>query len=209
MSTGAPERLTVAVTGPTGDIGRSLLRALEASDDVAAIRAMARSPFDPAAAGLRKTDYRRADVLDADVVGEVIARGRRGRPPRVRDHGKPRADDERQPRGLAQRVPGGDRRRRRTARVRLVGRRVRLPRRQPGAPHRGRAGARDQAPLLLGPEGRARAGPTRDARRLGDRRLRVPTMRRRRARRADDAQQHPLPAAVRADAGRRDASCSS
>jgi UDP-glucose 4-epimerase len=73
MSTGAPERLTVAVTGPTGDIGRSLLRALEASDDVAAIRAMARSPFDPAAAGLRKTDYRRADVLDADAVGEVIA----------------------------------------------------------------------------------------------------------------------------------------
>ncbi|MGO9884028.1 MAG: NAD-dependent epimerase/dehydratase family protein [Solirubrobacteraceae bacterium] len=65
--------LIVAVTGPTGDIGRSLLRELEASDDVAAIRAMARSPFDPAAAGLHKTDYRQADVLDAGAVGEVIA----------------------------------------------------------------------------------------------------------------------------------------
>ena len=65
--------LTVAVTGPTGDIGRSLLRALEASDRVSAIRAMARRPFDPAAAGLSKTDYRQADVLDAAAVGEVIA----------------------------------------------------------------------------------------------------------------------------------------
>ncbi|MGI8506738.1 MAG: NAD-dependent epimerase/dehydratase family protein [Solirubrobacteraceae bacterium] len=66
-------KLTVAVTGPTGDIGRSLLRALEASRDVGAITAMARSPFDPAAAGLRKTTYRQADVLDAAAVGEVIA----------------------------------------------------------------------------------------------------------------------------------------
>ena len=67
------ERLTVAVTGPTGDIGRSLLRALERSRDVARIRAMARSPFDPAEAGLRKTEYRQADVLDADAVAEVVA----------------------------------------------------------------------------------------------------------------------------------------
>ena len=66
-------KLTVAVTGPTGDIGRSLLRALERSRDVGRIRAMARSPFDPAAEGLRKTEYRQADVLDADAVAEVIA----------------------------------------------------------------------------------------------------------------------------------------
>ena len=37
------------------------------------IRAMARSPFDPAAAGLRKTEYRQADVLDAEAVAEVVA----------------------------------------------------------------------------------------------------------------------------------------
>jgi nucleoside-diphosphate-sugar epimerase len=67
------QQLTVAVTGPTGDIGRSLLRALERSRDVRRIAAMARSPFDPAAAGLRKTVYRQADVLDADAVAEVIA----------------------------------------------------------------------------------------------------------------------------------------
>ena len=65
-------RLTVAVTGPTGDIGRSLLRALERSREVGRIAAMARSPFDPAAEGLRKTEYRQADVLDADAVAEVI-----------------------------------------------------------------------------------------------------------------------------------------
>jgi nucleoside-diphosphate-sugar epimerase len=73
MTSGEPASLIVAVTGPTGDIGRSLLRALEASNDVGRIAAMARSPFDPAAAGLRKTEYRQADVLDADAVTEVIA----------------------------------------------------------------------------------------------------------------------------------------
>jgi UDP-glucose 4-epimerase len=66
------EKLTVAVTGPTGDIGRSLLRALERSRNVGRIEAMARSPFDPAAAGLRKTRYRQADVLDEDAVAAVI-----------------------------------------------------------------------------------------------------------------------------------------
>jgi UDP-glucose 4-epimerase len=68
----AAKKLTVAVTGPTGDIGRSLLRALEKSRDVGRIAAMARSPFDPAAEGLRKTEYRQADVLDQDAVREVI-----------------------------------------------------------------------------------------------------------------------------------------
>jgi UDP-glucose 4-epimerase len=70
MSTG---QLTVAVTGPTGDIGRSLLRTLDSSREVGRISAMARSPFDPTEAGLRKTEYRQADVLDADAVAEVIA----------------------------------------------------------------------------------------------------------------------------------------
>jgi UDP-glucose 4-epimerase len=68
----SPKKLIVAVTGPTGDIGRSLLRALEKSRDVGRISAMARSPFDPAAEGLRKTEYRQADVLDEAAVREVI-----------------------------------------------------------------------------------------------------------------------------------------
>jgi nucleoside-diphosphate-sugar epimerase len=65
--------LTVAVTGPTGDIGRSLLRALERSREIGRITAMARRPFHPDEEGLRKTEYRRADVLDADAVREVVA----------------------------------------------------------------------------------------------------------------------------------------
>jgi len=67
------QKLTVAITGPTGDIGRSLLPALERSREVGAIRAMARRPFDPAAEGLRKTEYRQADVLDRAAVQDVLA----------------------------------------------------------------------------------------------------------------------------------------
>jgi nucleoside-diphosphate-sugar epimerase len=69
---GGPGQLTVAVTGPTGDLGRSLLRVLEANPAVKHVRAMARRAFDPAAEGLAKTEYRRADVLDADAVAEVV-----------------------------------------------------------------------------------------------------------------------------------------
>jgi UDP-glucose 4-epimerase len=61
------------VTGPTGDIGRSLLRALERSAEVGSIVAMARKPFDPTAAGLRKTTYRQGDVLDRPAVDELVA----------------------------------------------------------------------------------------------------------------------------------------
>lgn len=56
--------LTVAVTGPTGEIGRALLVALEAEPAVAEVRGMARRPFDPGAKGLTKVAYRRGDVLD-------------------------------------------------------------------------------------------------------------------------------------------------
>ncbi len=65
-------RLTVAVTGSTGDIGRSLIRALERSRDVGRIVGMARHPFDPAAAGLRKTDYLEGNVLDRDAVERLL-----------------------------------------------------------------------------------------------------------------------------------------
>jgi nucleoside-diphosphate-sugar epimerase len=65
--------LTVAVTGPTGDIGRSVIRALERSRKVARIVGMARRPFDPAEHGWRRTEYRRGDVLDRGSVDELVA----------------------------------------------------------------------------------------------------------------------------------------
>jgi len=66
-------KLTVAVTGPTGDIGRSLLRSLERSRTVGRILAMARRPFDPSAHGLRRTEYRQGDVLDRQALDELVA----------------------------------------------------------------------------------------------------------------------------------------
>jgi UDP-glucose 4-epimerase len=64
--------LTVAVTGPTGEIGRTFIRSLERSREVGRIVGMARRPFDPAAHGWTRTEYRRGDVLDrASVEGLV------------------------------------------------------------------------------------------------------------------------------------------
>ena len=60
--------LTVAVTGPTGDIGRALLRELDRDPAVERVLGMARRPFDPGAFGVTKTEYRQGDVLErADV----------------------------------------------------------------------------------------------------------------------------------------------
>lgn len=67
-----PRRLTVAVTGPTGEVGRSLLRALEAEPAVGRVLGMARRPFDPAEFDLAKTVYRQGDVLDRSAVGAVV-----------------------------------------------------------------------------------------------------------------------------------------
>jgi UDP-glucose 4-epimerase len=65
--------LTVAVTGPTGDIGRALLRELDADDAVGRVLGMARRPFDPSSMGLRKTEYRQGDVLDRAAVDRLVA----------------------------------------------------------------------------------------------------------------------------------------
>lgn len=67
------QQLTVAVTGPTGDIGRSLLRALEQSNEVGRVLAMARRPFDPSSENLKKTEYRQGDVLDREAVARLFA----------------------------------------------------------------------------------------------------------------------------------------
>jgi UDP-glucose 4-epimerase len=64
--------LTVAVTGPTGDIGRAFLAALERSDRVSRVVGMARRPFDPAAHGWTKVEYRRGDVLEGASVDELV-----------------------------------------------------------------------------------------------------------------------------------------
>jgi nucleoside-diphosphate-sugar epimerase len=65
--------LTVAVTGPTGEIGKPFIAALERSRDVTKIVGMARRPFDPAAMGWRKVEYRQGDVLDRGSVEALCA----------------------------------------------------------------------------------------------------------------------------------------
>jgi UDP-glucose 4-epimerase len=60
----ARQGLTVAVTGPTGEIGKPFVAALERSREVARVVGMARRPFDPTAHGWKKVEYRRGDVLD-------------------------------------------------------------------------------------------------------------------------------------------------
>jgi UDP-glucose 4-epimerase len=56
--------LTVAVTGPTGEIGKPFVSALDRTPGVSRIVGMARRPFDPVAQGWRKVEYRQGDVLD-------------------------------------------------------------------------------------------------------------------------------------------------
>jgi UDP-glucose 4-epimerase len=65
--------LTVAVTGPTGEIGTSVVRALEHEDRVDRVLGMARRPFDPASRGWRKTEYRQGDVLDRAAAEAFVA----------------------------------------------------------------------------------------------------------------------------------------
>jgi UDP-glucose 4-epimerase len=64
--------LTVAITGPTGDIGRALLRQLDDAPEIDRIIGMARRPFDPSALGLEKTEYRQGDILDQDSIAALV-----------------------------------------------------------------------------------------------------------------------------------------
>lgn len=56
--------LAVAVTGPTGEIGKPLMSELERRPEVGRVLGMARRPFDPSAEGWEKVSYRRGDILD-------------------------------------------------------------------------------------------------------------------------------------------------
>jgi len=66
------KRLTVAVTGPTGEIGQAVVGALERAPEVERIIGMARRPFDPASRGWQKVEYRRGDVLNKRRVATLV-----------------------------------------------------------------------------------------------------------------------------------------
>jgi nucleoside-diphosphate-sugar epimerase len=68
----AEQDLTVAVTGPTGDLGIEIVNQLEKSRAVKKIVGMARSSFDPASEGWKKTEYRQGDVTDPASVKDAI-----------------------------------------------------------------------------------------------------------------------------------------
>jgi UDP-glucose 4-epimerase len=75
MAPSAPSRkgLTVAVTGPTGEIGQAVVSALERSREVKRILGMARRPFDASARGWKKVSYRQGDVLDRSAVAALVS----------------------------------------------------------------------------------------------------------------------------------------
>ena len=64
--------LTVAVTGPTGEIGLPLLSELERDPRVGSVLGMARGPFDPDVEGWEKVAYRRGDVLDRGALAALF-----------------------------------------------------------------------------------------------------------------------------------------
>jgi UDP-glucose 4-epimerase len=64
--------LKVAVTGPTGEIGKPLLEELEGRDEVGSVLGMARRPFDPAEEGWEKVAYRRGDILDRGALSALF-----------------------------------------------------------------------------------------------------------------------------------------
>src|ERR671923_1399952 len=68
----AASGLTVAVTGPTGDLGIAIVNALERSRTVKSIVGMARRPFDPGEQGWKKTEYRQGDVTDRASVRALV-----------------------------------------------------------------------------------------------------------------------------------------
>jgi len=67
-----PAVLTVAVTGPTGEVGKPFISALERAPEVGRVIGMARRPFDYAERGWDKFEYRRGDILDPDAVADLV-----------------------------------------------------------------------------------------------------------------------------------------
>ena len=67
------DRLSVAVTGPTGTFGFGLMPLLQGEPRVERIIGIARRPFDPAEHGWSKLAYRRGDVRDEAALREAFA----------------------------------------------------------------------------------------------------------------------------------------
>ena len=65
--------VTVAVSGPTGEIGISAVTALEQNPAVERIVGMARRRFDPSPLGWTKTTYQQGDMLDRQAVEDLVA----------------------------------------------------------------------------------------------------------------------------------------
>jgi nucleoside-diphosphate-sugar epimerase len=64
--------LKVAVTGPTGEIGKPLMSELERRAEVGSVVGMARRPFDPSVEGWEKVSYRRGDILDRGALAALF-----------------------------------------------------------------------------------------------------------------------------------------
>jgi nucleoside-diphosphate-sugar epimerase len=69
----ATDGITVAVTGPTGTFGISLMPLLQADSRVSRIIGIARRPFDPAEHGWTKMHYIRGDVRDPESLERAIS----------------------------------------------------------------------------------------------------------------------------------------
>jgi nucleoside-diphosphate-sugar epimerase len=65
--------LTVAVTGPTGTFGFGFVPLLQSEPRIARIVGIARRPFDPAAHGWSKMEYRQGDVRDPAALTQAFA----------------------------------------------------------------------------------------------------------------------------------------
>src|SRR3954452_11147511 len=66
------ERLTVAVTGPTGTFGFGLVPLLQSEERVERIVGIARRPFDPREHGWTKMEYRQGDVREPDALKDAF-----------------------------------------------------------------------------------------------------------------------------------------
>jgi len=70
---GTSRPLRVAVTGPTGAIGKALVTQLDRDPRIEKIVGMARRRFEPSAAGWSKVEYQRGDILDRAAVERLVA----------------------------------------------------------------------------------------------------------------------------------------
>src|ERR687898_183944 len=67
------EGMTIAVTGPTGTFGVSLMPLLQADSRISRIIGIARRPFDPAEHGWTKMHYIRGDVRDPESLEQAFS----------------------------------------------------------------------------------------------------------------------------------------